>query len=259
MNFSTLMNRAVVQFSPLRDDLVDFVKKGAKRRETKIKLKDLTEARLKKIPNYIAVEVAKQKISLTKDALIVGLLSLVLILMYSVTNLASKMDERIVALIPSRIEKATEVQPNQISPAALYSKLSSFISLLGNIDHGNVDFNYEVLRGLMSDELKVKFWADSTQLRKIVKEKSMSQTISYDMKDMSVGSRGKTISALVKVKIKPMYGDELGKIREEYMLLEGTVVVKKEDNFWEIELFNLEQGPLSDIAKVKRRIEGGLE
>lgn len=255
MNVSTMMNKA----HSFREELVDLMKKGAKRRETQIRLKDLTEARLKKVPNYIAVEVAKQRISLTKDAMIVGLISLVLILAFSLTSLASKMDERIVALIPSRIEKATEVLPNQVSPAALYSKLSSMISLLGNIDHGNIDFNYEVLRGLMSDELKVKFWADSTQLRKIIKEKSMSQTISYDMKDMSVSSRGKIISALVKVKIKPMYGDEVGKIREEYILLEGSVVVKKEDNFWEIELFNLEQGPVSDLAQVKRRVEGGLE
>lgn len=257
MNLSAYVNK--VKMVPVFENIVDFLKKGAKRRETKIKIKDLTEARLKKIPNYIAVEVAKQKISITKDAFIVGLLSLVLILTYTVTSLAQKMDERIVALIPSRVEKATEVQPNQISPAALYSKLSSIISLLGNIDHGNIDFNYEVLRSLMSDELKVKFWADSTQLRRVVKDKSMSQTISYDMKDMDVSSRGKTISALIKVKIKPMYGDEIGKIREEYILLEGTVVVKKEDNFWEVEIFNLEQGPVSDLMNVKRRIEGGME
>lgn len=259
MNFSTLMSKAKIEISPFKDVIVDFVKKGAKRRETRIKIKDLTEARLKKIPNYIAVEVAKQKINLTKDAMIVGLLSLVLILTYSVVTLASKMDERIVALIPSRIERATEVEPNKISPAALYSKISSIISLLGNIDHGNVEFNYEVLKTLMADDLKVKFWADSTQLRKVVKDKSMSQTISYDMKDMSVSSRGKQLSALIKVKIKPMYGDEIGKIREEYILVEGTVVVKKEDNFWEVEIFNLEQGPVSDIAQVKRRIEGSFE
>ncbi|MAV90483.1 MAG: hypothetical protein CL676_03615 [Bdellovibrionaceae bacterium] len=259
MNLSALNQTALNKLRNLQFKVVDFVQKGAQKRKTKIKLKDLTEARLKKIPNYIAVEVAKKRIEVTKDAAILGLLGLLIILSYLVLSFSSRLDERIVTLIPSRVEQVTEVQPGKISPAALYWKISSYVSLLGNIDYANVDFNYELMRDVMTDDLKVKFWADSTQLRSVVKNKEMSQTVSFDMNDMDISTKGKVISALVKVRVKPMYGDEVGKIREEYLLLEGAVVVKKEDNFWQLELFNIEQGPIKDIAQVKRRVSGGFE
>lgn len=258
MNLSALNQNALTELKNLKYKIVDFVQKGAKKRETKIKLKDLTEARLKKIPNYIAVEVAKKRIDVTKDGAILGLLGLLLMLSYLVLSFSARLDERVVALIPSRVEQVTEVQPGKISPAALYWKISSYVSLMGNIDYANVDFNYELMRDVMTDDLKVKFWADSSQLRSVIKSKEMSQTVSFDMKDVDVSSRGKVISALIKVRVKPMYGEEVGKIREEYLLLEGSVVVKKEDNFWQLELFNIEQGPIKDIAQVKRKVAGGL-
>ena len=241
----------------MRMKVVDFLNKGATRKKTKMKLKELTEERLKKIPNYLAIEVARQRIDLTKDGVIIGLFTIIVLMTYMVVNLSSKLDKRIVALIPSRIEKITEVEPGEVPPGILFRKVSSYVSLLGNVDSGNVNFNYDLLRDVMSDELKVKFWADSTQFRQVIRGKRMSQTVSFNMKDIQLSTRGKVVSAVVRVRVKPMYGDEIGKVREEYILFEGTVAVRKEDNFWELELFNLEQGPVEDMGRVKRRIKGG--
>ena len=223
-----------------------------------MKLKELTEERLKKIPNYLAVEVARKRMDLTKDGVILALLTLVILLSYMVISLSSQLDQRIVTLVPSRIEKITEVTPGEVPPGVLFRKIASYVSLLGNVDSGNINFNYSLLKDVMSEELKVKFWADSTQLRQVIQAKSMSQTVSFGTKDIEISTKGKVVNALVKIKVKPMYAEDVGKVREEYILMSGVIRVRKEDNFWILELFNLEQGPIKDFAKVKTRMKRGI-
>ena len=246
-------------FEKFKEKIVDFVKKGSVKRKTKMRIKELTEARLRKVPNYVAVEVAKKQINVAKDMVILLMFTLLLMSSCMSISLASKLDKRLIALVPGRIEKVTEVKPGEVSPIDLFRKVSSYVSLMGNVSKENIDFNYDLLKEIMTEELKIKFEADNRELKNVVKSSDLSQRVSFSKKDIEMVTQGKVIRTLVKVVVTPYYKGEAGKARHEYILMEGEVVVKKENNFWELQLYNLEPGDMKDYEGVKRRLKGRLK
>ena len=80
---------------------VDFVKKGAERRQTYFRLKELTAERLKNVPNYVVLEAAKKHIRLGVEAILA--LSLVgnLIFVARLIDVSDKLTQKRIALVPS--------------------------------------------------------------------------------------------------------------------------------------------------------------
>jgi hypothetical protein len=218
---------------------MNFLKKGAKRQRTRIRLSDFKAERLKNVPGYVVLEAARKHVRLGFEAALAISIVANLVQGCQVISLAEKLSQKRIALVPSKIDQVTEVDVGRISERQVYSTLTMYLSLLGNVDAWNVDENYRVLKDAMSRELQVQFERETRDYRQMVKEQGLSEQMIVDgKKNVFIGKDG-FIEADVRVHVKPSIGTNVGKAREERIAMKMRVKTTYDKNQWLLEIISL--------------------
>lgn len=224
---------------------VDFVKKGAKRRETYLKMKELTAERLKNVPNYVVLEAAKKHVRLGIEAVLAISLVGNFIFVGRLVDLSDKLTQKRIALVPSKLDLITEVDVNQISERQLHGTFIMYLNLLGTVDGTNIEENYRILKDFMTPELKVQFERETKDYRRMIKDEGLAEQLKVVNKTIEVGKDG-TIRAEAIVRIQPSFSTTVGKIREERITMNMKVVTNYERNQWLLQLSELARGPVTE-------------
>lgn len=240
-----ILNKLKSQVKSSYDFGFDFVKKGARRRQTYFRLKELTAERLKNVPNYVVLEAAKKHVRLGIEAILA--LSLVgnLIFVARLIDASDKLSQKRIALVPSKLDQITEVDVGKISERQLHSTLVIYLNLLGTVDGSNIEENYRILKDFMSPELRVQFERETKDYRRMVKDEGLAEQLKISSKEIKVGKDGKILAEAI-VRIRPSFGATVGKEREERITMEMKVVTNYENNQWLLQLSEITRGPAKE-------------
>jgi len=239
---SSLVENVKSQMKSTFDFGVDFVKKGAKRRQTYLRLKELTAERLKNVPHYVVLEAAKKHVRLGIEA-ILGI-SLVgnLIFASRLIDVSDRLTQKRIALVPSKLDQITEVDVGQISERQLHGTVIMYLNLLGTVDGANIEENYRVLKDFMTPELQIQFERETKDYRRMVKNEGLAEQLKVVNKKIELSKEGQIrVEALVR--IQPSFGTTIGKIREERITMQMKVVTNYERNQWLLQLSEITRGP----------------
>lgn len=221
---------------------VDFVKKGAKRRQTYLRLKELTAERLKNVPNYVVLEAAKKHVRLGIEAVLAISLVGNLIFTARIIDLSDRLTQKRIALVPSKLDQITEVEVGQISERQMHGTVVMYLNLLGTVDGSNIEENYRILKDFMTPELRIQFERETKDYRRMVKDEGLAEQLKVVTKKIEVSKEGK-IRVEAVVRIQPSFGTTMGKVREERIMMEMKVVTNYERNQWLLQLIEITRGP----------------
>lgn len=224
---------------------VDFVKKGAKRRSTYLRLKELTEERLKAVPNYVVLEAAKKHVRLSVEMVLA--LSMVgnLVFASKLIDVSDRLTQKRIALVPSKLDQITEVDVGHISERQVHGTFVMYLNLLGTVDGTNIEENYRILKDFMSPDLKVQFERETKDYRRMVTDEGLAEQLKVSSKKIEIAKDG-NITAEALVRIQPSFGTTVGKVREEKIVMRMHVVTNYERNQWLLQLTEITRGPAQD-------------
>ncbi len=232
-----------VQAKSVFDFGVDFLKKGAKRRETYLKLKELSTERLKSVPNYVVLEAARKHVRLGIEAVLAISLIGNFIFVSRLVDLSDRLTQKRIALVPSKLDQITEVDVGRISDHQVHGTFVMYLNLLGTVDGTNVEENYRILKDFMSPEFRIQFERETKDYRNMVKNEGLAEQLKVVTKKIEIAKDGK-IKAEAIVRIQPSFGSTVGKIREERITMQMHVVTNYERNQWLLQLTELTRGPI---------------
>ncbi|NUN06694.1 MAG: hypothetical protein HUU57_13145 [Bdellovibrio sp.] len=222
---------------------IDFLKKGAKRRQTYLRLKELTAERLKAVPNYVVLEAAKKHIRLGIEAVLAASIVANFIFVSRLLDASEKLTQKRIALVPSKLDQITEVDVGQISERQVHGTFVMYLNLLGAVDGTNIAENYRILKDFMSPELRIQFERETKEYRRMVAEEGLAEQLKITTKKIEISKDG-NIKAEAVVRIQPSFGATVGKTREERIVMQMRVVTNYERNQWLLQLTELTRGPL---------------
>lgn len=229
---------------------VDFLKKGAKRHRTLLRLKDFKAERLKQVPNYVILEAAKKHVRLGLEAVLALSLVANVIFGFELVSLSDRLSQKRIALVPSRLDQTTEVDIGRISEHQVHSTFAMYLGLLGTVDATNIDENYRILKDFMSPELRVQFERESRDYRHMVREEGLSEQAIVTTKKIDIAKDGH-IEAVAVVRIRPSIGATLGKTRDEKVIMQMRVITNYEQNQWLLQITRLTRGPVDSFSDGK--------
>lgn len=221
---------------------VDFIKKGAKRRETYVKLKELSAERLKNVPNYVVLEAARKHVRLGIEAVLAISLVGNFVFASRLVDLSDRLTQKRIALVPSKLDQITEVDVGRISDHQVHATFVMYLNLLGTVDGTNIAENYRILKDFMNPELRIQFERETKDYRNMVKNEGLAEQLKIVSKKIEISKDGK-IKAEAIVRIQPSFGSTVGKIREERIIMQMQVVTNYERNQWLLQLTELTRGP----------------
>lgn len=221
---------------------VDFLKKGAKRRETYLKLKELSAERLKNVPNYVVLEAARKHVRLGIEAVLAISLIGNFVFASRLIDLSDRLTQKRIALVPSKLDQITEVDVGHISDQQVHGTFVMYLNLLGTVDGTNIEENYRILKDFMSPELRIQFERETKDYRNMVKNEGLAEQLKVVSKKIEISKDGK-IKAEAIVRVQPSFGSTVGKIREERIVMQMHVVTNYERNQWLLQLTELTRGP----------------
>ena len=229
------------------DQCVDFLKKGAKKRATALRLREFKLERLKNVPNYVVLEAARKHVRLGFEGVLALSLLANVIFGWQLVGLSDRLSQKRIALVPSRLDQTIEVDVGRISEAQVHSTFTMYLSLLGTVDSTNIDENYRVLKDFMTPELKIQFERETREYRRMVKTEGLSEQSIVSTKKVDVAKDGQ-IEAVAVVRIRPSIGTTLGKIREEKVIMHMRVITNYEQNQWLLQITSLTRGPIETFG-----------
>ncbi len=229
---------------------VNFLKKGAKRRQTYFRLKELTAERLRNVPNYIALEAAKKHVRLGIEAILAISLIGNLIFISHLIDLSDKLSQKRIALVPSKLDQITEVDVGQISERQMHGTLVMYLNLLGTVDGSNIEENYRILKDFMTPDLRIQFERETKEYRRMVKDEGLAEQLKVVSKKIELSKDGH-IHAEAIVHIQPSFGTTVGKNREELITMDMKVVTNYERNQWLLQLNEITRGPTKETESQK--------
>ena len=241
-DLASLTEKFKAQTKAAFDFGVDFVKKGARRRETYLRMKELTAERLKNVPNYVVLEAAKKHVRLSIEAILAVSLVGNLIFASRLVDLSDKLTQKRIALVPSKLDQITEVDVGQISERQVHGTFVMYLNLLGTVDGTNIEENYRILKDFMTSELRVQFERETRDYRHMVKDEGLAEQLKIVTKKIEISKEGQ-IRAEALVRIQPSFGSTVGKIREERIVMQMKVVTNYERNQWLLQLSDITRGP----------------
>jgi hypothetical protein len=242
---SPLVEKIKSQAKGAFDFGVDFIKKGAKKRQTYFRLKELTAERLKNVPNYVVLEAARKHVRLGVEAVLAISIVGNLIFGAKLVELSDRLTQKRIALVPSKLDQITEVDVGQISERQMHGTVVMYLTLLGTVDGSNIEENYRILKDFMTPELKIQFERETKEYRRMVKDEGLAEQLKVVSKKIEVSKEGK-IRAEVLVRIQPSFGTTMGKVREERVVMLMKVVTNYERNQWLMQLTELTRGPAKE-------------
>ena len=222
---------------------VDFVKKGAMRRQTYLRLKELTAERLKHVPNYVVLEAAKKHVRLGLEAVLAISLIANFVFATRLIEASDRLSQKRIALVPSKLDQVTEVDVGKVSEQQLYGTFVMYLGLLGTVDGTNIEENYRILKDFMSPELKIQFERETKDYRRMVKEEGMAEQLKVVSKKIAASKSGK-VEAEAVVRVRPSFGATVGKEREEKITMQMRMITNYTHNQWLLEINELTRGPL---------------
>lgn len=237
-----LVERIKGQVQAVFDFGVDFVKKGANRHKTYLKLRELTAERLKNVPNYVVLEAARKHVRLGFEAILAISLVGNVIFAARLIDLSDKLSQKRIALVPSKLDQITEVDVGQISERQLHATFVMYLNLLGTVDGTNIEENYRILKDFMTSDLRIQFERETRDYRLMVKNEGLAEQLKVVSKKIEVGQSG-NIRAEAIVRIQPSFGTAVGKVREEQITMQMKVVTNYERNQWLLQLNEITRGP----------------
>ncbi|MGE3682705.1 MAG: hypothetical protein AB7G93_13350 [Bdellovibrionales bacterium] len=232
---------------------MNFLKKGAKRRRTAIRLSDLKAERLKQVPGYVILEAARKHVRLGLEACLVISVAANLVQGCELISLADRLSQKRIALVPSKLDQITEVDVGKIGDRQVYGTLIMYLSLLGTVDAASVDENYRVLKEYMTPELRIQFERETREYKRMVKDEGLSEQMFVDGKKIAIGKDGR-IEAEARVRIRPSIGASVGKVREERVAMKMRVITNYEKNQWLLQITELTRAPI-DSEFSRRKVE----
>jgi hypothetical protein len=132
---------------------------------------------LRVLPEFICYKAAlmKEKVVWQNVTLVVGSM-LILVMLFSGGTISS-LNERLRLKEYISLPDFVAVSPQSISDEEVQGFVDDFISKLGNYNASNVERNYEKISLVMSNELRMKFELESSDLISWVKEEKITETL----------------------------------------------------------------------------------
>jgi hypothetical protein len=244
--FGEWIRRSLNGSQMVLNSCVDFLKKGAKRRETLLRLKEFKAERLKRVPNYVILEAARKHVRLGIEAVLALSLLANVIFGWQLVSLSDRLSQKRIALVPSRLDQTTEVDVGRISEHQVHSTCIMYLTLLGTVDATNVDENYRILKDFMSPDLRVQFERETRDYRHMIKDEGLSEQVIVNTKRISIENG--QIQAEAVVRIRPSIGATIGKVRDEKVIMHMKVITNYEQNQWLLQITSLTRGPIESFS-----------
>lgn len=238
-------NRAGKRVKDAFDFGVTFLKKGAQRRQTYFRLKELTAERLQSVPNYVVLEAARKHVRLGIETVLAISIVANFIFASRLIDVSDRLTQKRIALVPSKLDQITEVDVGHISERQVHGTFVMYLNLLGTVDGTNIEENYRILKDFMSPELRVQFERETKDYRRMVTEEGLAEQLKVISKKIEIGKDG-NIRAEALVHIQPSFGATVGKVREEKVSMQMRVITNYERNQWLLQLTELTRGPAQD-------------
>jgi hypothetical protein len=132
---------------------------------------------LRVLPEFVCYKAAllKEKVVWQNVSLVIGAM-LTLVILFTGGTISS-LNERLRLKEYISLPDFVAVSPQSISDEEIHGFVEDFISKLGNYNASNIERNYERLSMMMSNELRMKFDLESSDLIPWVKEEKITETL----------------------------------------------------------------------------------
>jgi len=108
---------------------------------------------------------------------------------FEIHSLNKKLREKEYILAPGVMD-FTAAAPQSVSDSYVEQAVTDFLSLLGNVTPTNVDDQYTALSEFMSPQLKIKFTAESVDVKNRLKSENIAELLSITQKEIRSNGQG---------------------------------------------------------------------